>query len=236
MDEHSLWQADAEPDLSRAQSCAGALSACGCPVSSTSAASVRRGIGGTRRRPTRSFIHHPKPGERLYRTGDLGRYLPDGNIEFLGRDDFQVKIQGYRVELEEISTVLGQHPAVRSSVVAALGQQFGGKRLVAYVVLTPDYPSTAVNELTVFLKERLPPYMVPTAFVTLDHLPLSSNGKVDRQALPEPAALDRAPVEKSSAKWTAQSAQIAGLIADILESDTLIRTKICLISAPPRSA
>jgi pyochelin synthetase len=164
-----------------------------------------------------SFIDHPRTGERLYRTGDQGRYLPDGNIEFLGRDDFQVKIQGYRVELEEISAVLGQHPAVRSSVVAALGRQFGNKRLVAYVVLTPGYPSTAINELTTFLKERLPPYMVPTAFVTLDHLPLSSNGKVDRQALPEPIALDRAPVEKSSAKWTGQSAQIAGLIADILE-------------------
>jgi len=81
-----------------------------------------------------SFITHPVTGERLYKTGDLGRYLPDGNIEFLGREDFQVKVQGYRIELGEIESVLLQHPRVREAVVTAIGEMRGNKRLVAYVV------------------------------------------------------------------------------------------------------
>ena len=164
-----------------------------------------------------SFINHPQTGERLYRTGDQGRYLPDGNIEFLGRDDFQVKIQGYRVELEEISAVLGQHPAVRSSVVTPTGKLFGNKRLIAYVVAKHDPPPT-VSELTSFLKERLPQYMVPTAYIILDRLPLGPNGKVDRQALPELVELDRERVERSPAKWTRESAEIARLVAGVLKT------------------
>lgn len=163
-----------------------------------------------------SFIDHPRTGERLYRTGDQGRYLADGNIEFLGRDDFQVKIQGYRVELEEIEAVLGQHPGVRGSVVAALGQAFGNKRLVAYIVPKHGSPP-ATSELTRFLGERLPQYMLPSAYVMLDHLPLSPNGKVDRRALPEPATLNAEQVEKPPAELTGETAQIARLVAGVLK-------------------
>ena len=132
-----------------------------------------------------AFIVHPRTGERLYRTGDLGRYLPDGNIEFLGRKDFQVKIQGYRVELGEIEAALAQHPAVREAAAAAIGEPRGAKRLVAYVV--PHHgQSPPAEELRQHLQEKLPPYMVPSAFVLLGAMPLTPNGKVDRRALPAP--------------------------------------------------
>ncbi len=128
------------------------------------------------------FIHHPRTGERLYHTGDLGRYLPDGNIEFMGREDFQVKIQGYRVELEEIEAHLLQHPGLQSVVVSTMGTMQGEKRLVAYFVPKSGQTITLVA-LRQFLQERLPDYMVPSTLVLLDHLPLTTNGKVDRSAL-----------------------------------------------------
>jgi len=134
------------------------------------------------------FIPNPfgeEPGARLYKTGDLARYLPDGNIEFLGRVDHQVKIRGFRIELGEIEAALGQHPAVREAVVLAPEDAPGEKRLVAYVVAEREpLPTTA--DLRSFLKEKLPAYMVPAIFVLLDALPLMPNGKVDRRALPAP--------------------------------------------------
>ena len=128
-----------------------------------------------------SFITHPQTGERVYRTGDLGRYLPDGNIEFLGREDFQVKIGGYRIELGEIEAVLMRHPAVGKAVVAAAGKQLSEKRLVAYVV---PHQEISADELRRLLRKQLPEYMLPSAFIFLEDLPLSANGKVDRHALP----------------------------------------------------
>ncbi|MBC1224761.1 amino acid adenylation domain-containing protein [Nostoc sp. UCD121] len=133
------------------------------------------------------FIKHPQTGEYLYQTGDLGRYLSDGNIEFLGREDFQVKVQGHRIELGEIETALEQHPAVRAVVVTALGEFQDSKRLVAYVVSIPD-TALDVNQLRGFLEGKLPEYMMPSAFILLDTLPLTFNGKVDRKALPTPEA------------------------------------------------
>ncbi|MBI5099966.1 MAG: amino acid adenylation domain-containing protein, partial [Nitrospirae bacterium] len=134
------------------------------------------------------FIPDPfsdRPGVRLYKTGDLARYLPDGNIEFLGRIDNQVKVRGYRIELGEIEAVLRQHPAVRETVVIAREDQPGDKRLAAYVV--PDKKSiVTTNELQGFLKKKLPDYMIPSVFVHLDTLPLTVNGKVDHRALPAP--------------------------------------------------
>jgi amino acid adenylation domain-containing protein len=130
-----------------------------------------------------SFITHPLTGERLYHTGDLGRYLPDGNIEFLGREDFQVKIHGYRIELGEIEAVLTKHPAVRTALVTTLGELDGQKRLVAYLVADQEM-APPVSELKRFLREKLPDYMVPSTFLRLDALPLTANGKVDRKALP----------------------------------------------------
>jgi len=140
------------------------------------------------------FISNPftaDPTSRLYKTGDLARYLPDGNIEFLGRIDNQVKLRGYRIELGEIEAVLGQHLAVRAAVVLAREDNpedpavspGTAKRLVAYVVARPD---TSTNELRSFLKQKLPEYMIPSAFVFLESLPLTPNGKVDCKALPVP--------------------------------------------------
>ncbi|MEM4658889.1 MAG: amino acid adenylation domain-containing protein, partial [Candidatus Methanosuratincola sp.] len=134
------------------------------------------------------FIRDPfstKPGARMYRTGDLARFLPDGNIEFLGRLDNQVKIRGYRIEPGEVEAAVLWHDAVRDCVVVPRDDDFGQKRLVAYVV-PYDGRHVGVSELRSFLAERLPEYMVPSYFVLLDALPLTPNGKVDRKALPTP--------------------------------------------------
>jgi acyl carrier protein len=134
------------------------------------------------------FIRNPfseKSGGRLYKTGDLARYHPDGNIEFLGRLDHQVKIRGFRIELGEVEVVLSQHPAVRGSIAVVREDAPGHKRLVAYIVPNEEKTPT-VNDLRIFLKQRLPEYMIPAAFVILDALPLTPNGKVDRRVLPEP--------------------------------------------------
>jgi amino acid adenylation domain-containing protein len=129
------------------------------------------------------FIPNPfsnQPESRLYKTGDLARYLPDGNIEYLGRIDHQVKIRGFRIELGEIETVLCQHLAVREAVVVQENQS-----LVAYVVFHQN-AAHSINELRNYLQQHLPEYMIPSAFVLLDSLPLTPNGKVDLRALPVP--------------------------------------------------
>jgi acyl carrier protein len=134
------------------------------------------------------FIPDPfsaKSDARLYKTGDLARFRPDGNIELLGRADFQVKIRGHRIELGEIETILGAHPLIQSSVIVCREDIPGDKRLVAYLVTNPkETPST--RDLRDFLAEKLPDSMMPSAFVILEALPLTPNGKVDRQALPAP--------------------------------------------------
>ncbi|MBO0798082.1 MAG: amino acid adenylation domain-containing protein, partial [Blastocatellia bacterium] len=139
-------------------------------------------------RTAERFVRNPyanNPEARLYKTGDLARYLPDGQVEFLGRTDNQVKIRGYRVELEEIEVILGQHPAVRQAVVIAREEEAGRKRLVGYVVgKNGNVPGA--NELQRYVSERLPDYMAPSTIVTLESLPLTANGKVDRKALPAP--------------------------------------------------
>lgn len=143
------------------------------------------------------FIAHPyssDPTVRLYKTGDLVRYLPDGNLEFLGRMDHQVKVRGFRIELGEIETALSQHPAIQESIVVAREDVPGDKRLVAYwVAEVPKCPDA--QELRSFLKETLPEYMIPAAFVIMEALPLNPNGKVDRRALPAPAP-ERPDLEK----------------------------------------
>jgi amino acid adenylation domain-containing protein len=144
------------------------------------------------------FIPDPfskKPGARLYKTGDIVRYLPDGNLEFLGRIDHQVKIRGYRIEPGEIEAVLIQFPSVRETVVVAEEDKQKNKRLVAYVALHRG-STISIKELRNFLKEKLPDYMVPTSFVLMDSLPLTPNGKIDRKALPEPD-IERPDFEKA---------------------------------------
>jgi acyl-coenzyme A synthetase/AMP-(fatty) acid ligase len=127
----------------------------------------------------------PEPGARLYRTGDLVRHRPEGELEYLGRIDHQVKVRGVRIELGEIEAVLAAHPRVREAVVVALGD-----RLVAYAVpalgTAPGEGGLGESELRAYLRERLPDPMIPAAWVMLPALPLSPNGKVDRQALPAP--------------------------------------------------
>ena len=136
-----------------------------------------------------------EPETRLYKTGDLARYLPDGNIEFIGRVDHQVKLRGFRIELGEIEAVLGQHPAVAETVVMVREDVPGNKRLVAYVVVNQTSVPT-VSQLHQFLKQKLPEYMIPSAIVKLEALPLTPNGKVDRRAL---LATDTARPELQSA-------------------------------------
>jgi amino acid adenylation domain-containing protein/non-ribosomal peptide synthase protein (TIGR01720 family) len=129
-----------------------------------------------------AFVANPfVPGERLYRTGDLGVWLPDGNLELVGRKDTQVKIRGYRIELGEIESILSQHPNVREAVVLAREDRPGDKRLFAYVTLTRP---ASVAELRDHLKKQLPEFMLPSAFVTLADMPVTANGKIDRKALP----------------------------------------------------
>jgi amino acid adenylation domain-containing protein len=133
------------------------------------------------------FVPDPfgPPGSRLYRTGDLVRHRRDGNVEFLGRTDHQVKIRGFRIEIGEIEHVLAQHKGVKETVVVAHEDVPGDRRLVAYLVPVGE-PAPTVGELRRFLQEKLPDYMVPSAFVTLEALPLTPNGKIDRSTLPAP--------------------------------------------------
>ncbi|MGB7440888.1 MAG: amino acid adenylation domain-containing protein [Coleofasciculaceae cyanobacterium] len=159
---------------------------------------LSKGYVGNEQLTKERFIINPFTqiaNDRLYKTGDLARYLPDGNIEFLGRVDNQVKIRGFRIELGEIQTVLTRHPDVRETVVIAREDQPGDKRLVAYVVAVHEQAPTT-KELRHFLEEKLPNYMVPSAFVVLDMLPLTPNGKVDYRALPAPA-LNRNELEET---------------------------------------
>ncbi|WP_407883159.1 non-ribosomal peptide synthetase, partial [Scytonema sp. NUACC26] len=122
---------------------------------------------------------------RLYNTGDLARYLPDGNIEFLGRIDDLVKVRGFRVELGEIEAVLNKHPQIGQAIVVLYGSEAREKRLIAYIVIIREQTLTS-EQLREFLKLKLPEYMIPSAFIFLNALPLTSNGKVNRRALPAP--------------------------------------------------
>jgi acyl-CoA synthetase (AMP-forming)/AMP-acid ligase II/acyl carrier protein len=130
------------------------------------------------------FLANPfQPGTRLYRTGDRARWLPHHDLEYLGRLDQQVKIRGFRIELGEIEAMLARHPAVRDVVVVAR-DDVGDRQLVAYLV--PKTPGTKLGDLRAYLEPHLPDYMIPSAFVQLDRLPLTENGKLDRRALPAP--------------------------------------------------
>ena len=170
----------------------------------------------------RGYLNHPdltaerfvpdpfsvKPGARLYQTGDLARFLADGNIEYAGRNDFQVKLRGYRIELGEIELTLAQHRDVSEAVVLA------NERLTAYVVLN-EVGTANAKQLKEFLRERLPEYMVPSSFVLLDALPLTTTGKVDRNALPtDQIGVDTE--ETYVAPRTALEQVLAGIFSEVL--------------------
>ncbi|HEY0513939.1 MAG TPA: non-ribosomal peptide synthase/polyketide synthase, partial [Thermoanaerobaculia bacterium] len=179
-------------------------------------AQVARGYLGRPELTAERFVPDPlggRVGERLYRTGDLARYLADGNVEFLGRIDLQVKVRGFRIELGEIEAILTDYPGVRQAAVLAREDGSGGRRLVAY--LAPAVPEEEIRD---FLKTKLPDYMVPSAFVGLEVLPLTPTGKVDRRAL---AAIEVAlgPTEGYVAPRTVVEKLLAGIWAELLGRD-----------------
>ena len=169
-----------------------------------------------------------EPGARLYKTGDLGRYLSDGSLQYLGRVDHQVKIRGFRVELGEVEAVLEQHPIVREAVVVVLIGEIGSSsssassiatnRLIAYLVPAVGQSASTVD-LRPFLKEKLPDYMIPAAFVWLDRLPLTPNGKVDRRSLPEPTQVRQVLTTAFAAPATPVEVILANIWAEVLGLD-----------------
>ena len=159
---------------------------------------VARGYLNRAELTAEKFISDPfsdNPEARLYKTGDLARYLPDGNIEYLGRSDYQVKIRGNRIELGEIESMLSQYPAVRDALVLVREDVPDDKRLVAYIVPGQNQ-KLSVSELRDYVKQTLPDFMVPSHFVTLDTFPLTPNQKIDRKALPRP---DQVQIESETA-------------------------------------
>jgi amino acid adenylation domain-containing protein len=182
-------------------------------------AGLARGYLGRPALTAERFVPDPfaaEPGARLYRTGDLARYRPNGLLEYLGRIDHQVKVRGFRIELGEIEARLREHPAVAEAAVIVQGNDPASRRLVAYLVpreAAGDLP--AVPELLAFLAERLPDFMAPSAFVTLERMPLTPSGKIDRRALPQPA--DAAPEAAASAPpRTPVEEVLCGIWADVL--------------------
>ena len=149
-------------------------------------------------------------GERLYKTGDIVKYLPDGNIEFIGRADSQVKIRGFRIEPGEVESVLNGHPEVENAVVVVREDVPGERQLVAYLVLRAHGRAADWRS---FLKGKLPVYMIPTAFVELEALPMTASGKLNRLALPKPQALASADLE---AEPTSTEEIVRGVWAKIL--------------------
>ncbi|HEX6047359.1 MAG TPA: amino acid adenylation domain-containing protein, partial [Pyrinomonadaceae bacterium] len=180
---------------------------------------VARGYHQSPELTAEKFIANPfatEPGARLYRTGDLARYLPNGLVEFLGRRDHQVKVRGFRIELGEIEATLSSHPLVQQSTILVREDEGGEARLIAYFVPAQE-PRPAGEELRRWMDQRLPHYMVPSAFVTLEQMLLTPNGKVDRQAL---LALDPGHVDRRAfvPPRTVVEEVIAGIWMEILRA------------------
>jgi amino acid adenylation domain-containing protein len=180
---------------------------------------VTAGYLGQAEKTAERFLKNPFSSDanaKMYRTGDLARYGEDGNIEFLGRGDDQVKVRGFRIELGEIESVLSKHSAVKQVVVLAREDEGGDKRLLAYVVPSREAGEVKGEELRSYLKQQLPDYMVPQAVVILAKLPLTSNGKIDRKALPEP---EQAQTRTYVAPRTDPERKIAEIWAEVLRRD-----------------
>jgi amino acid adenylation domain-containing protein len=194
-------------------------------------AGVTRGYLNRAELTAEHFIPHLyscMPGARLYRSGDLARYLPDGQIDFLGRNDHQVKLRGYRIELGELEEMLAQHPSVRKAAVLLREDQPGNQRLVAYLLKAMDQvvaegtpPAQATSDWRRFLQETLPEYMIPTAFVLLDEFPHTASGKVDRRALPAPERASGAGDGAFTAPRDLLEMKLARIWEEILDVDTV---------------
>ena len=168
----------------------------------------------------RKFVDDPfsrEQGAKLYRTGDLGRHLPDGNLEFMGRIDHQVKIRGLRIELGEIETLLRAHPGVQEAVAVATEHAPGDWRLTAYYTCKEAEPVESEDALRDALARKLPAYMVPNLFVRLREMPLNPNGKIDREALPAPGSVERQARPAAEAPRTDTEKAVAALFAEILK-------------------
>ena len=187
-------------------------------------AGVARGYLNRPELTAQRFMPDPfsaEAGGRLYKTGDRARWLANGDIEYLGRSDDQVKIRGHRIEPGEIESVLGRHPAVFQCVVLAHEDSSADKRLVAYVVAEPDKAGAGPGELRDFLKTKLPDYMIPSAFVFLEALPVTPNGKVDLKALPAPDQVRPEPDESFAAPTTPTEAALAEIWREVLRLDRI---------------
>ncbi|MEG4197691.1 amino acid adenylation domain-containing protein [Microcoleus sp. Pol12A5] len=156
--------------------------------------------------------------DRLYKTGDLARYLPDGNIEYIGRIDGQVKIRGFRIELGEIETALAKHRAVKQAVVLAREDEPGDKRLVAYIVANPE-EKLAIADLRPYLQGQLPDYMVPAIFMTVEAMPKTPSGKIDRRALPAPDSQRQEQSQSYAAPQSELELLLAGVWSKLLKLD-----------------
>jgi amino acid adenylation domain-containing protein len=181
-------------------------------------AGVARGYVNSPELTARKFVQNrfdTQPGARFYRTGDLARYLPDGQIEYVGRMDNLIKIRGYRVEPNEIITILDAHPAVQASAVIERGDT-NNQRLLAYIVVNHAQALPTVTELRDLLRSRLPDYMIPAVFVVVPDLPLTPNGKLDREALPPPIAANVLPDENYLAPRTVLEERLSALVANLL--------------------
>ncbi len=189
-------------------------------------------IGGVS--PARGYLNRPgssaarfiadpfnqAPGARMYKSGDMARFLPDGNIQFLGRMDHQVKIRGFRVEPGEVEAAIARHPAIRQVTVTARGKSAGGNHLVAYVV--PHKGRTiSARKIRSFLKPKLPDFMIPGFFVPIGTMPLTPSGKVNRRALPPPETLSLASQKDHVPPRTKTEKKIAAVWQEILGIDTV---------------
>jgi amino acid adenylation domain-containing protein len=178
---------------------------------------VGRGYINDPERTAEQFIPDPYSVEpsRLYKSGDLARYLPDGKLDYLGRLDHQVKIRGFRIEFGEIEMALRQHPAIKESIVIAWDDDAGEKQLVGYVTLRKEYDAN-VDEIRASVRELLPAYMVPLAIVQLESVPLNSNGKIDRKALPRPDLFRRNAEQAYIAPRNSWELQLAEIWRELL--------------------
>ena len=167
------------------------------------------------------FIANPFAQGRLYKTGDTVRYLPDGNLEFVGRTDAQVKIRGFRIELGEIESVLSRHVSVRECVVLAREDEPGNKILVAYIVPADSADALDFAVLRTFARPHLPEYMMPVAWMMIDRLPLSPNGKVDRKALPQPEPSSVLGSAEGDAPHNPLQELIAGMFSEVLKIENV---------------
>jgi acyl carrier protein len=188
-------------------------------------AGVARGYLNAPELTAEKFLPDPfsdNPVARLYRTGDLGRYLPDGQIAYLGRIDEQVKIMGFRIEPQEIVAVLSRHQDIRESFVTTYMDQSGNRRLAAYVVPASAEPAKS-GDLRRFLSDYLPDHMLPSTFVVVPELPRSAHGKVDRSALPEPTVSSIQGEDSFAAPQSPIEKHLAGFLSSLLSVDRVGR-------------